>query len=125
MFTLKFFVRENNIDFSVSQMSSKEMDAIEECIDDLLPQDGPLYWFEADLVFSGEEDDDDEPVYGRLRCFTQNPNPANGSMAESRIPFPIPQEILHHLAGKTFAVTPRQLGLNAWGRVDIRFETAE
>jgi hypothetical protein len=123
MSTLKFFVQEDGRDFSVSEMSAKEMDAIEECVHDLIPHNVQFtYWFEADLVFGGEEDDDDQPVYGRLRCYTHNPNPRNGSIAESRIPFPIPTAVMEHLSGKTFHVTPRQLGLNAWGSIDIRFE---
>ncbi len=125
--TLRFFVHEDGREFSVSEMSSKEMDAIEECIDDLLPQDFQRredVWCEADLVFGGEEEEDDHPAYGRLRCYTHNPSPLNGSLAESRIPHAIPESVLEALAGHTFRVVPRQHGLNAWGNlVEIRFES--
>lgn len=124
--TLKFFVRENDQEFPVCFMSSKEADAIGECVDDLIPNEyqmSDVFWLEADLVFSGEDDNDDDPAYGRLRCYTYNPNPSNGSLAESRIPFEMPEELVQMLAGKTFRVNPRQLGVNAWGeRVEIRFE---
>jgi hypothetical protein len=124
--TLKFFVRENDNDFSISQMSEPESAAIQECIDDLIPHEfqfSETCWVEADTCFSGEEDDEDEPTYGRLRCFTHNPHPRNGSIVESRLPFPIPQALLQTLAGKTFQVYPRQLGLNPWGKkVEVVFE---
>jgi hypothetical protein len=45
---------------------------------------------------------------------------------ESRLPHPIPQDILTKLAGKTFVVHPRQLGLNPWGKkVEVIFESVE
>ncbi len=126
MTTLKFFVRENDKDFPVSHMTEPETAAIEECVHDLIPHDfqfSETFWFEADTCFGGEDDDDEEADYGRLRCFTHNPNPRNGSVLESRLPFPIPQALLALLAGKTIQVFPRQLGLSPWGqKVEIVFE---
>ncbi len=127
--TLKFFVREDGRDFPLSHMSEPETAAIGECVDDLVPTSwGTEYWFEADTCILDEECDDDteeyvEPAYGLLRCFTHNPRPRNGTLLETRLPYPIPQTILDTLAGKTFIVRPRQLGLNPWGaKVEIRFE---
>lgn len=121
--TLKFFVRENDNDFSVSEMSEPESAAISECVDDLLPTRWELdYWFETETCLFDETDDVD-PEYGLVRCFTHNPRPSNGSQLESRLPFPIPQEVLDSIAGKTFRVYPRQLGVNPWGsKVEVRFE---
>lgn len=127
--SLKFFVREDDKDFSVSHMTEPESAAISECVNDLLPSRWDSdYWFEADTCLFGDEEEESEeeyvePEYGLLRCFTHNPHPRNGSQLESRIPFPIPQEILDNLAGKTFRVQPRQLGLSPWGaKVEISFE---
>ena len=127
--TLKFFVREDGSDFPLSHMTEPESAAIGECVDDLLPSPwGTEYWFESDTFVMDEEEDDDyeEPTYGLLRCFIHNPKPRNGSMLESRLPHPIPQTVLNNLAGKTFVVRPRQLGLNPWGaKVEILFESVE
>lgn len=78
------------------------------------------------MDYDEQDDDEDyvEPAYGLLRCFTHNPSPRNHSMYESRIPHPIPQKVLDKVAGKTFRVRPRQLGLNPWGdKVEITFES--
>jgi hypothetical protein len=122
--TLKFFVKENNNDFSVSEMTEPECAAIGECVDDLLPHPYSLeYWFETDTCLFEEEEDEEEPTYGLVRCFTHNPAPRNGSLLESRLPSEIPQAVLTKLAGKTFRVHPRQLGLSPWGeKVEVRFE---
>lgn len=123
MTSLKFTVLENGVQFSVSHMSEPESAAIEECIDDLLPQAKGPYWFEPDLCLL-DEDEDEMPSYGRVWCYTHNPKPNNGSLAESRIPHAVPQELLEALQGKTFRVYPRQLGVNPWGdKVEIVFET--
>jgi hypothetical protein len=130
--TLKFYVKEDDRDFPVCHMTEPEGAAIGECVDDLCPNAwGTEYWFESDtcLLDEGEEDDDgeyQEPTYGLLRCFIHNPKPRNGSMMESRLPHPIPDTLLRKLAGKTFVVHPRQLGLNPWGKkVEVLFEAVE
>lgn len=64
-----------------------------------------------------------EPDFGLLRCFTHNPAPKNGTVLESRLPSEFPQKALDALAGKTFRVYPRQLGLSPWAKtVEIVFE---
>ena len=125
--TLKFFVKEDGRDFAVCDMTEPEGAAIGECVDDLLPSSwGTEYWFEADTCVSEEDEDDNLPEYGLLRCFIHNPNPRNGSLFASRLPHPIPQDILTKLAGKTFVVRPRQLGLSPWGaKVEVLFESVE
>jgi hypothetical protein len=128
--SLKFFVKENGTDFPISHMTEPETAAIEECVDDLIPSEHKFvsYWFEADtciLPEGDEEEDDDfeEPAYGLLKCYTHHPNPKSFSIAGSRIPHPIPSDLLKQLAGKTFRVNPRQLGVNPWGaKVEITFE---
>ncbi len=124
---LKFFVRENGEDFPLSHMSEPECAAIGECVDDLCPTSwGAEYWFESDTCVTEEDEDEDLPAYGLLRCLTHNPNPRNGSVFASRLPHPIPQDVLTKLAGKTFVVHPRQLGVNPWGaKVEVLFESVE
>lgn len=123
MSSIKFFVKEDDKDFPVWQMTEPESAAIGECVDDLVPHESKWadkYWFEADLCLL----DEDEAPYGVLHCFTHNPSPKNGSLLESRIPHAIPEEVLQALSGKTFVVHPRQLGLNPWGKkVEIVFES--
>jgi hypothetical protein len=119
--TLNFFIREDNRDFPVSEMSEPEGAAIEECVEDLIPSrfESTVFWFETDTCHL---DEDDVP-YGTLRCFTHNPTPRNGSLLESRIPYPIPKEVLDALAGKTFVIRPPQYGVNPWGqKVEVTFE---
>ena len=131
--TLKFYVREDGRDFSISDMTEPESAAIAECVSDLIPsrfQYTMNYWFEVDVCILEESDEDEdseeeyqEPTYGLLRCFTHNPRPRNSSQMESRLPWQIPQEVLTSLAGKTFRVYPRQLGLNPWGKtIEVKFE---
>jgi hypothetical protein len=104
-------------------MTEPESAAIEECVDDLLPMSKGTYWFEPDLCLL-DEDEDEMPSYGLVSCYTENPRPKDGSLGESRIPHPLPKELLDALQGKTFRVYPRQLGLNPWGeKVEIVFET--
>lgn len=126
--TLKFFVKENGNDFSVSDMTEPESAAIGECVDDLVPNTyDSVYWLETDTcLFDEDQEGDEEPKYGLLRCFTHNPNPQNGSLLESRLPHPIPQTILTKLSGKTFRIYPRQLGLSPWAdKVEVVFEAVE
>jgi hypothetical protein len=129
--SLKFFVKENGGDFPISHMTEPETAAIEECVDDLIPSEHKYtsYWLEAETCLSPEDEDEDEddafeePVYGLLKCYTHHPNPKSFSIAGSRIPHPIPSDLLKQLAGKTFRVYPRQLGVNPWGeKVEIMFE---
>lgn len=123
--TLKFFVRENGSEFPLSDMSEPECAAIGECVDDLVPTAwGSDYWFDSDTcIFDEDEDDDEMPAYGLLRCNTYIPRFENGLRFEAKVPHPIPKEVLDKLAGKSFCVQPRQLGLNPWGsKVEIRFE---
>jgi hypothetical protein len=123
---LKFFVKENGRPFSVSEMSEPETAAIAECVDQLIPntyQYTSDYWLEVETCLIDEEFRDEEPEYGIVRCYTQNPNPKNGSLGESRLHHPFPKELAEKLYGKIFHVTPRQLGLNPWGHsVEIIFE---
>jgi hypothetical protein len=117
---LKFFVKENGKEFAISDMSEPETAAIEECVVDLLPKPKGPYWFEPDTCL---EDLDDAVPYGVVWCYTDNPNPKDGSLGQSRIPHPVPQELLEAVQGKTFHVVPRQLGVNPWGHsVEIVFE---
>ena len=121
--TLKFFIKEDDRDFPVCDMTEPESAAISECLDDLLPQTYTTnYWFEVDTCLFDEDDDDQEPVYGLVRCFTHHPIPKNGSVLENRLPYPIPQTVLDSLAGKTFRIHPRQLGLSPWGvKIEVTF----
>lgn len=101
-------------------MSEPESSAIAECVEALLPKSKGAYWFEADVVLF----DEDEPPYGLVRCYQKNPNPKNGSLSESQLPHPLPQELLDAVEGKTFRVHPKQYGLNPWGAtVEIKFGT--
>lgn len=112
--------------FPVSMMTEPETAAIAECLDDLIPSKQTDYWFEPDLCILDEEfyKDGEEPDFGLLRCYTHNPNPKNGSLNETRIPYPIPREVLANLSGKTFRIEPRQLGLSPWAKiVEIVFES--
>jgi len=123
---LKFFVKEDGGDFPICHMSEPESAAIAECVDDLVPSKYQMmsntFWFETDVCMLDEEDE--EPPFGLLRCYTHNPNAKNGSLGESRIPYTMPDDIVASLAGKTFRVNPRQLGLNAWAsKVEITFES--
>lgn len=124
MSSLKFTVKENDKLFPVCEMTEPECAAIEECVNDLIPsfcENRHDYWLEPDLCLL--EEDEEMPSYGLLCCYTHNPNPKNGSLAESRIPHPLPKEVLDQLAGKTFLVNPRQLGLSPWGnKVEVVFE---
>lgn len=122
--SLKFFVRENGTELSVFQLTSPEAAAIQECVENLIPRPfdrSATFWFEADMCLMQEEDE--EPAYGRLRCYTHNPHPANGSLDSSRLPFAFPTQLLTYLQGKTFQVCPQQLGLSPWKAVEIVFET--
>lgn len=128
---LKFTVLEDGKHFSVGHMTEPESAAIEECVNGLVPSECEWrtdYWLEVDMCPSLDEefrddDADEEPNYGLLRCFAHNPNPKNSSQLESRIPHPLPKEVLEELAGKTIRVYPRQLGVNPWGsKVEIVFE---
>jgi len=121
--SLKFFVREDGQDFPVSQMTEPETAAIAECVDDFVPSWTAPHWFETDTCLDWDDDADEGPPYGLLCCYVHNPNPKNGSLLQSRLAHPIPQETLAQLAGKTFRVHPRQLGVNPWGaKVEIVFE---
>jgi hypothetical protein len=124
MMTLKFFVKENGKDFSLLQMSEPETYAISECVMNLLPvPKDTSCWFEADTCIF-VSDDEEEPTYGLLRYFAENPNPKNGSLAEASRPKEIPQSILDALQGKRFPVRPKQYGVNSWGEsVEILFES--
>lgn len=123
---IKFTVREDDRDFPVCDMSEPECAAIEECVEDLIPytfKNAESFWFETDTCFAGEDDDEEMVEYGKLRCYTHNPNPQNGSLLESRLPFSFPSELLEQLGGKTFRVHPRQLGVNPWGtKIEIVFQ---
>ncbi len=121
--TLKFFVKEDGSDFPICHMTEPEGSAIGECVEMIVSSPfGAVYWFDADTcLFEDEEDDAD---YGILRCFTHNMAPKNGSLDESRVPYPIPQDLLTKLSGKTFRIRPRQLGLNPWGKkIELTFES--
>ncbi len=127
---ITFTVREDDKDFPVSQMTEPEAAAIEECVNDLLPGQGAgiMTWLEVDMLPSltfDIDDDEEEPPYGIVICYTPNPNPLNGSLLDSRIQHPFPEDVRKKLMGKTFMVHPRQLGLNPWGKkVEIVFESA-
>ena len=126
--TLKFFVKEDGSDFSICDMTEPETAAISECISDLIPAKYQFtsIWFEADTCILEEDEDDDyeEPKYGLLRCYRHHPNPKSFSQEDMRLPAPIPQEVLDHLAGKTFIIRPTQYGLNPWGKkVEVIFES--
>jgi len=119
---LKFFVRENGNQFAVSEMSEPESAAIEECVSDLLPMPKGPYWFEPDTTLL-DLDLEDDVAYGVVWCYTDNPNPKNTSLGESRIPHPVPNELVEAVQGKTFHVYPRQLGVNPWAHtVESVFE---
>ena len=119
---IKFFVKEDGKEFPVCQMTEPETAAIEECVWDLLPKSKGVYWFEPDTCLI-DFDDEDYP-YGVVWCYIHNPEPKNGSLGESRIPHPVPKELVDAVAGKTFRVYPRQLGVNPWGSVvEIIFES--
>ena len=125
---LKFHVKENDSFFSLSEMSEPETAAIAECVEEILPQNrlASEFWLEADVCLQDEEfcENDELPSFGLLRCYTHNPTPKNTSLGECRIPHPLPREILTELSGKTFRVTPRQLGLSPWGaKVEVVFES--
>jgi hypothetical protein len=119
--SLKFFVYENGIQFSVSEMTEPESAAISECVDYLLPRSSnESYWFEADLCLLEKEDE--EAPYGRVWCYTHTLAPKNRSTFESRLPHPIPEE-LKALSGKRFHISPNQYGLSPWQHpVEIHFE---
>lgn len=124
---LKFHVKENDALFSLSEMSEPETAAIAECVEEMIPQDHvpSEVWLDADVCHDDFCESDELPSFGLLRCYTNNPTPQNTSLGASRIPHPIPPEILSTFAGKTFLVTPRQLGLSPWGaKVEIVFESA-
>ena len=126
MTSIKFTVFENDSLFSISQMSEPETFAISLVVDDLLPKvKGDTYWFEVDTCLFPEdlEDEDEEPEYGLVKCYQYNPTPKNGSLGESRIPHPFPEEAFNALKGKTFLVHPKQYGVNPWGKkVEIKFQ---
>lgn len=122
MSTLKFYVIENDKPFSLSQMSEPECYSIQLCVEGLLPHANGDYWFDANTCLFDE--DIDEPEYGLLRCWKENPNAKNESDIESKLPHPLPKEVLDTLEGKTFRVYPVQYGLSPWGKkVEIRFES--
>ena len=120
MSSISFLVYENNSQFSISDMSEPESASIAERVDALLPEPKGSYWFEVDVCVFEE----DEPPYGLVRCYQENPKPKNGSLGESRIPHPLPPELLEAVEGKTFQVQPKQYGVNPWGaKVEIKFDT--
>lgn len=126
MMTLKFFVKENDTDFPLSQMSEPETFAISECVRTLLPvSEEEDCWFEPDVcVFV--RDEEEEPAYGLVRYYQENPNPKDYSLAESRIAKEIPQTVIDSLQGKTFRVKPKRYGVNPWGKkVEITFESVK
>jgi hypothetical protein len=131
MSKIRFTVREDDKEFSVSHMTEPEQAAIQECVEDLLPKLPEYLWWQVETCLVDEEDmleveaeypEQDQP-YGLIKCRKINPNPRNGSMAEESIPAKIPEPALQALQGKTFRVRPRQLGLSPWGaKVEIVFE---
>jgi hypothetical protein len=122
---LKFTVKENGKSFSSSQMTEPECYAIQEQVENLLPKPQGDYWFEVDTCLLDYEGDED-PDFMWVWCYKQNPNPKNGSLMESRLPAPLPKELLDAMAGKTFRVQPTQYGLSPWGEtVEIIFESVE
>lgn len=124
MSSLKFFVNENNNRFSISNMSEPECYSISLCVEALLPSPKGNYWFEVDTCLLEEEDD--SPSYGLVQCYQENPTPKDGSLGESRIPHPVPKELLDAVQGKRFHVDPIQYGLNPWGKsVEIVFESVK
>ena len=123
MNAIKFTVRENDELFPICHMSSHEAAAIEECIQELVPDSiSRSYWFEVDM--SPEVDTDEDVPYGVLACLTHNPKPLDWKLKNLSIPHPFPKGLLKKLSGKTFVVNPVQYGVNPWGKkVEIVFET--
>ena len=120
---IKFTVREDGKEFPLSSMTEPECAAIQECVEDLVPIAYTSCWLEVDTLPDLTLELEDSVPYGIIICYTHNPNPANGSLLESRLEHPFPEDIRKKLQGKTFTVTPRQLGLNPWGKkVEVVFE---
>lgn len=120
--SIKFYVRENEKMFPLSSMSEPEQFSIQQEVNGLLPKPkGTDFWFEVDTCLLDCEEE--EPAYGLVCCFKQNPSPKNDSDMESKIPHPFPAEVLEKLYGSTHSVSPTQYGLNKWGnKVEILFE---
>lgn len=128
MNAIKFYVNENNKRFSIKDMTEPECYSISECVDLILPTPNGNYWFEVDTCLLDIEEcvDQDEPSYGLVVCYQENPTPKDGSLGESRIPHPVPKELLDALQGKTFHIDPKQYGLSPWGKnVEIVFESVK
>lgn len=122
---LKFTVRENGKLFPSNQMTEPECYAIQEQVESLLPKPQGDYWFEVDTALLDYEGDN-EPDFMWVWCYKQNPSPKNGSQNESRLPAPLPKELVDALDGKIFHVYPNQYGLSPWnGTVEIVFESLE
>lgn len=125
--SIKFLVNEDGHEFPICQMSEPETFAISVCVDSLLPRiEKGDCWYEVDvcLLDEWEEDDDEGPPYGLVRCLQMNPAPNDGSKMESEIPHPLPMSLIEKLSGKTFQIYPIQYGVNPWGKnVTVTFET--
>jgi hypothetical protein len=120
--SLKFTVKENGNLFSASEMTEPESYSIEVEVNDLLPKPEGECWFEVDRTVWDNECDED-PEYMVLRCYKLNPTPKNSSQMESKLPAPLPANLLDAIAGKTFRVHPKQYGLSPWAdNVEIVFE---
>ncbi len=111
-------MREDGNEFPICDMSEPEAAAIGECVIDQIPgmlQFGKGYYIEADTCLGLDETIEEEmPSYGLLRCLSTS----NGT------PHEFPSEVINALAGKFFRVSPKQYGMNPWGKkVFILFES--
>ena len=120
---IKFTVKENGKTFPSYYMTEPECYAIQREVEDLLPEPKGDYWFEVDSSLSDYEEDD-KPEFMRVWCYKQNPTPKNSSEMESKIPAPLPSELLNALSGKTIRIKPIQYGLSEWAdKVEVVFES--
>lgn len=125
MSQLKFYILENGADFPLSNMTEPERAAIHECISEHFPNSWPTNdtWHEVDTCIL-EEDDEEEPDYGLVKCRQQNLAPKNGSLGELSIPAPFEADKIRKYLGKTLQIYPVQLGLSPWSEnVQVRFDT--
>lgn len=126
MSSLKFTVKEDGELYPVCQMSTHDAAAIEECIDALLPAPASdKYWFVVETCIDEEDDEEEMAPYGLVKCVTFNKeDPVLGVLQGNNDPYPLPEELINAISGKTFTVYPIQYGVNPWGKkVEIIFES--
>lgn len=122
---LKFTIYENSKSISCTQLSEPELIAIKKQVNSLLPSPMGTYWYEVNMTPFIWDGDEEEPDYGVIGCYKENPIPININTNEwerkRKLPHPLPKDLLQRLEGQTFRIPPRLTKKDSI--VEILFET--